>query len=99
MENLEYKIITSNTPSFASTEKLRRVLAEEAQAGWQLVEKFDNYKIRLMRDVSARSNDANSGVDPYRTHVGINNMVFLGGAAVATLVVIYIIIRLAALSV
>lgn len=99
MENKEYKIITSNTPSFASTDKLRQILAEEAQTGWQLVEKFDNYRIRLMRDVSARANDADSATDPYRTHVGINNFVYLGAAALGTLVVIYIVIRLAALSV
>lgn len=99
MDNLEYKVITSNTPAFANREKLQKVLAEEAQAGWRLVEKFDNHRIRLARDVTARERDGALSFDAYRTSVGVNNAVFLAVAAAATLLVIYIVIQLAAMSV
>ena len=99
VDNKEYKTITSNTPTFSSNEKMQKILAEEAQAGWDLDEKLDSFKIRLSRDKSARDNDANLGIDPYRTNVGMNNALYLGGAALATLIVIYLIIQAAAMSV
>ncbi|MDC0598556.1 hypothetical protein OAP18_01740 [Gammaproteobacteria bacterium] len=99
MENKEYKIITSNTPAFRNKAKMQQILGEEAQAGWDLVEKLDNYKLRVMRDTSARANDANCSIDPYRTDVGMNNALYLSIAAVVTVVVIYAIIQAAAMSV
>ena len=99
MDNREYKVITSNTPAFASTEKMHQVLAEEAQAGWELEEKYDNYKIRVGRDKSAREKDSSLNIDPYRTSVGVNNALYLGGAAVITIIIIYAIIQAAAMSV
>ncbi len=99
METIEYKVITSNTPSFANREKMQKVLAEEAQAGWQLVEKLDNYKIRVCRDISARANDDKCAIDPYRTEVGVNQVVYLGVAAAVTVLVIWLIIQAAAMSV
>ena len=47
MDNKEYKVITSNTPIFANSIKLKQILAEEAQAGWDLEELIDNSKIRV----------------------------------------------------
>jgi hypothetical protein len=91
---LEYKIVQSTTPHFANTENLRRVLDEEKRAGWQLVEKFDNYKIRLQRDISHRANDAACGFDPYRTHVGISYWISYSIAAALTIGVVYFILRL-----
>ena len=99
VDNREYKVITSNTPSFASTEKMQQVLAEEAQAGWELEEKYDSYKIRVGRDKSARANDSSLSIDPYRTNVGVNNVLYLAGAAIVTIIVIYAIIQAAAMSV
>lgn len=99
MDNREYKVITSNTPAFSSNEKLQQVLAEEAQAGWELEEKYDNFKIRVSRNKSARDNDANLNIDPYRTNVGVNNVLYMGGAALVTIIVIYAIIQAAAMSV
>lgn len=90
----EYKIIQSTTPHFAKAENLNRVLAEEAQAGWALVEKFDNYKLRLHRNVSHRSSDNGRSIDPYRVQVGPSNFVTYGAAALVTLVVVYVIFRL-----
>lgn len=99
VENKEYKVLTSNTPAFSSREKMQRILEEEAQAGWRLVEKYDNFKIRVERDVSARENDANCPFDPYRTTVGVNSAVYMGIAAVVTVLVIILVIQLAALTI
>ena len=80
-ENWEFKIIRSSTGAFKNPEKMRAVLEEEARAGWVLVEKFDNGRIRLKRPHGARSTDAGLGFDPYRTHVGMSE-----GALVAIII-------------
>lgn len=90
---LEYKIVQSTTPHFANPQNLARVLTEEAQSGWALVEKFDNYKIRLQRDISHRSGDSSRSVDPYRVQVGPSNLLTYGTAALLTLAVVYAIFR------
>lgn len=97
--NKEYKVITSNTPAFGNAQKLKQVLAEEAAAGWDLEELIDVNKIRVSRDKSARANDANCKIDPYRIHVGMNSALYLGIAAIVTIVVIYAIIQAAAYTV
>jgi hypothetical protein len=99
VDNKEYKVITSNTPMFGNTAKLKQILAEEADQGWDLVELIDPNKIRVGRDKSARVNDGSAKIDPYRIQVGINSAIYLGVAAVVTLVLIYAIIQAAALSV
>lgn len=99
MDNREYKVITSNTPLFGNTAKMKKILDEEAQAGWDLEEKLDSFKIRVSRSKSARDNDHNCPIDPYRTNVGVNNVIYLGTAAAVTLIVIYLIISAAAMSV
>ena len=48
-ENWEFKILRSATGAFKDPAVMQRYLAEEAQAGWTLVEKFDNSRIRLKR--------------------------------------------------
>ena len=51
----EFKILRSVTGAFGKPEKLKEALDQEAKAGWVLVEKFDNGRIRLKRPASARS--------------------------------------------
>jgi hypothetical protein len=99
VDNKEYKVITSNTPMFGNTAKMKQILDEEAQAGWDLEEKLDNFKIRVSRSKNARDNDNNCAIDPYRTTVGVNTLLYMGVAAVVTLIVIYLIITAAAMSV
>jgi hypothetical protein len=70
-EGWEFKILRSATKVFKRPEFLRQTLEEEAKAGWQLVEKFDDDRIRLKRPPSARANDASLDFDPYRTYVGM----------------------------
>lgn len=67
----EFKILRSATGRFQDPAYFRQCLDEEARAGWELVEKFDNDRARLKRPTSARTRDAALGVDPYRSWVGV----------------------------
>ncbi len=68
----EFKIVRANTMAFRKPDVFRQVCAEEARAGWTLVEKFDDSRLRFKRPVSARAGDAGLGFDPYRTYYGIS---------------------------
>ncbi len=89
MMELEYKVVQSTTPLFAKIQNIEEVMAEESKAGWRLVEKLDNYKMRLQRDISHRANDKSLSFDPYRTQVGVNNALIYGITTVVTLGVVY----------
>ena len=93
--DLEYKTIQSQTPLFADTGKMHEVLALEAKAGWQLLSKEDNYKIKLQRDISHRENDKNLDIDAYRTAVGVSSVVTYVGTAALTLGIVSIILYFA----
>lgn len=76
LENdFEFKIVRSSTGAFKKFETIERIKAEEALAGWVMVEKFDDNRIRFKRPVSAQKNDLNlpRGVDPYRTTIGLSD--------------------------
>lgn len=81
-EEWEFKIVRSTFEAFRKPEKLQQVIAEEARAGWTLLEKFDNGRLRFKRPASARANDHTlpPGVDPYRTTFGMGS-----GAAVTVI--------------
>jgi hypothetical protein len=79
----EFKIVRSATGGFKRTEFLQRVLEEEKRAGWTLVEKFDNSRVRLKRPVSARASDGSGAIDAYRSHVGISELALGLSVAVA----------------
>lgn len=85
----EFKILRSATAAFGRAEFLRQVLEEEKQAGWTLVEKFDNARIRLKRPASARNAAGGATFDPYRSYVGISE------AALAVRIVVSILVALA----
>ena len=68
----EDKIIRSATTAFKKPAALRAALAVEAHAGWELLEKFDDARVRLRRHVRWREQDAELPQDPYRTWVGIS---------------------------
>jgi len=70
-EESEYKILRSATAAFRNPNHLRNALEEEARAGWMLLEKFDDQRLRLKRPISARKLDAELTFDPYRTYYGI----------------------------
>jgi hypothetical protein len=81
----EFKIIRSQTGDFRNRATLQKLMEEEARAGWQLVEKFDNSRVRFKRPRSARQRDGQlpSGVDPYRVHYGISEIAFVAVILVA----------------
>ena len=71
LNGFEFKIVRSVMGRFSSYEAVRKLCAEEARAGWEMVEKFDNDRIRFKRRIERRNQDTSLGFDPYRTHVGI----------------------------
>jgi hypothetical protein len=98
-EDWEFKILRSTTGVFRDPVRLRAILEEEARAGWSMVEKFDNGRVRLKRPASARDADAMLGFDPYRSFVGVMPARFvfllvfsiLGGVALVLSVVLTIV--------
>lgn len=73
-EDWEFKILRSSSAAFKNPERLHAVLNEEARAGWMLVEKFDNSRLRLKRPTSARQLDGKLEFDPYRTYIGLSDV-------------------------
>jgi len=70
LEGWEFKIIKSFTGRFNDNEYVQRLRREEARAGWEMLEKFDDYRIRFKRKTDNRPNDRFLKFDPYRTNVG-----------------------------
>ena len=68
----EFKIVRSESGAFRKSEVLKKLIEEEARAGWVMLEKFDDRRIRFKRSRRARTRDALllPGVDPYRTRYG-----------------------------
>jgi hypothetical protein len=68
----EFKIVRSESGAFRKPEVLRKLIEEEARAGWMMLEKFDDRRVRFKRPRSARARDVllPPGVDPYRTRYG-----------------------------
>jgi len=72
-EDWEFKILRCNTAAFRKPGVLEKACQEEAAAGWTLVEKFDNQRLRFKRPMSARENDSSLDYDPYRILYGMSN--------------------------
>lgn len=89
-EDWEFKIIRANTRAFANPATLRQVVEEEARAGWVLLEKFDDSRLRFKRRRGAGPQVPadSSAIDPYRTHYGISptqySIVILAAALLIT---------------
>jgi len=75
----EFKIVRANQQIFRKSEVLANLVKEEAQAGWVMVEKFDDQRIRFKRPRSAQSSDAKlpEGYNPYRTQYGPSDAALL----------------------
>jgi len=71
----EFKIVRSGTAAFRKREVLDQVVEEEARAGWVMLEKLDDSRIRFKRPRRARAQDAYlpPEVDPYRTTYGASS--------------------------
>jgi len=66
----EFKIVRSATGAFRKQEIIQQLCREESRAGWEMLEKFDNSRIRFKRRVDRRASDQSLGFDPYRTNYG-----------------------------
>ncbi len=68
----EFKIVRSTFGAFRKPHVLQALIEEEAQAGWEMVEKFDENRVRFKRPANARKRDGMlpDYVDPYRTQYG-----------------------------
>ncbi|UCE24741.1 MAG: hypothetical protein JSU74_01440 [Candidatus Zixiibacteriota bacterium] len=71
LEGWEFKIVRSNTRKFKNREAVRQLCEEEAPAGWEMLEKFDDSRIRFKRKIEHRTRDQHLQIDPYRSEVGI----------------------------
>lgn len=71
-EDWEFKIVRSTFGAFRNPRSLNSLLEEEALAGWEMVEKFDDNRVRFKRPRRARANDGMlpNNYDPYRTQFG-----------------------------
>jgi hypothetical protein len=89
-EGWEFKIVRSAMGDFGKPEMMRAMIQGESAAGWQLLEKLDNGRVRLKRPVAARERDAMlpKGVDPYRTTYGWSEarvaLTIMAGIALST---------------
>ncbi|MBN2044714.1 MAG: hypothetical protein JW757_06830 [Anaerolineales bacterium] len=68
----EFKSVRSESGAFRKPEVFAALLQEEQIAGWELVKKLDDRRVRFKRPRDARRRDATlpPGFDPYRTHYG-----------------------------
>jgi len=92
----EFKIIRANTRKFKNPLVLRQVCEEEARAGWEMVEKFDDYRVRFKRRTDKRANDQFLNIDPYRTQFGITEgsmaAIIIGAILVAVGIAVVVIL-------
>jgi hypothetical protein len=74
-QDWEFKIVRSAAHAFRNPQRLQQVIQEESRAGWVLIEKFDDQRLRFKRPASARAGDSTlePGCDPYRTTYGISD--------------------------
>ena len=70
LEGWEFKIVRSNFGRFSSYDIVQKLCQDEARAGWEMVEKFDNERIRFKRRIDKRSGDRQLDFNPYRTTIG-----------------------------
>lgn len=54
----EFKIVRSESGAFRKPGVVKELLEEEARAGWVMLEKFDDRRVRFKRARSARTRDA-----------------------------------------
>lgn len=72
LDGWEFKIVRANTRKFKDSTVIQKLCAEEAQAGWEMIEKFDDSRIRFKRRVDRRAQDQHLTIDAYRTQVGVS---------------------------
>jgi hypothetical protein len=69
LDGWEFKIVRAYTRKFKSQDMIEKVRMEEARAGWELIEKFDDYRLRFKRRIEKRAMDKHLEIDPYRSQL------------------------------
>ncbi len=86
----EFKIVRSRRDLFRDPQVFERVCSEESQAGWILLEKLDDRRIRFKRPIALREilkSDLMT-IDPYRSHYGSTTNPGLWVAAIVSLILL-----------
>lgn len=75
----EFKIVRANRDIFRDPAVLQRLCEEEGEAGWILLEKLDDRRVRFKRPVALRDliKPERLAIDPYRTQYGPSNRPFV----------------------
>lgn len=88
----EFKIVRANQDLFRDPAVFQRLCEEEAQAGWMLLEKLDDRRVRFKRPAAVRDIIAPESLthDPYRTHYGptLNRTIVLGAIVYLTAILL-----------
>jgi hypothetical protein len=68
----EYKIVRASFDLFRDPQVFQGLCEEELQAGWTLLEKLDDRRVRFKRAIAWRTMLKEEGInfDPYRSHYG-----------------------------
>ena len=85
----EFKIVRNEYGIFRKPEVFQQLLDEEAIAGWEMLEKLDDSRVRFKRKRSARKSDTMlpPGIDPYRSRFG-----GAGGRTIIVMIVTFLIL-------
>ena len=72
MVGWEFKIVRANRDLFRDQAVLQQLCQEEAKAGWILLEKLDDRRVRFKRLIALRNilDETQLPHDPYRSHYG-----------------------------
>lgn len=88
----EYKIVRANRDLFRDQAVLQKLCQEEAKAGWILLEKLDDRRVRFKRLIALRNvlDEAQLPHDPYRCHYGSSwtPLTIVGSIVAVTVMVI-----------
>ncbi|HEY9300326.1 MAG TPA: hypothetical protein VIQ31_28990 [Phormidium sp.] len=88
----EFKIIRASRDIFRDPAVLQRLCEEEGEAGWILLEKLDDRRVRFKRPVALRDliKPERLAIDPYRTQYGPSNkpLVILGMLAALGVIIV-----------
>lgn len=88
----EFKIVRANRDLFRNPAVFQHLCEEEAQAGWVMLEKLDDRRVRFKRPMALREliNSDHLTYDPYRCHYGSNFSAMSGLGAIAAILAIVV---------
>jgi hypothetical protein len=86
----EFKIVRSSRDVFRDPKVFRQLCEEESQAGWILLEKLDDRRVRFKRPIALREilNAEMLAIDPYRSYYGSSGNPGIWVAAIVSLVLL-----------